>query len=123
MRLNIDTTSQKFYRQLLELFKSIPPLDKLRPRELDVVAAYMYFNNRYKNIEDVIKWRIVNDTSTRKEMRDMINMTEDIFNNNLSIIRKKGLIGNDGSLVEFLRIYPSSMYKVEFNFKILDDVR
>lgn len=122
MKLNLNTNSKLFYRQLLELLRAIPPLDKLRSRELDVVAAFMYFNNRYKNIEDSIKWRIINDTSTRKEMQEMIGMSEDIFNNNLSIVRKAGLINKEGVLKDFLRIYPGLTYKVEFNFKLEDDV-
>ena len=53
MRLDINTTQKKVYRQIVEIIRSIPPLDTLRNRELDVLAILMYYNYKYKEIKYV----------------------------------------------------------------------
>jgi hypothetical protein len=121
MRLDIDTTQKKVFRQIVEVIRSIPPLDKLRNRELDVLAVLMYYNFKYHKVAEDIRWRIINDTSTKKEMQDDINMSEDIFNNNMSLVRKAGLIDKEGKIPSFLQIMVDDRYEVKFNFKIHED--
>lgn len=121
MRLNINTTYKKVFRQIVEVIRSIPPLDLLRNRELDVLAILMYYNFKYRNVEENIRWRVINDTSTKREMQKEINMSEDIFNNNISLVRKAGLIDKDGKIPSFLMINIKDKYEVEINFKIKED--
>jgi hypothetical protein len=121
MRLDINTTQKKVFRQIVEVIRSIPPLDLLRNRELDVLAIVMYYNFKYRNVEESIRWRIINDSSTKKEMQKDIDMTEDIFNNNISLVRKSGLIDKQGRLPVFLQLIPEDRFEVKFNFKIHED--
>lgn len=123
MRLNINTEPKRLFRQVLEIIRSIPPLDKLRTRELDVLSILMYYNYKFANIDDELRWRIIYDSSTKKEMQKEIGVTEDIFNNNLSLIRKTGLIDKDGKLTKALQVIPGKTYKLEFNFNIVENVR
>jgi len=81
----------------------------------------MFYNYTYKNLEEPVRWRIINDTSTRKEMQFNLDMKEDIFNNNISVIRKTNLIDRDGRLAPFLQIYPEDNFKLEFDFNIIGD--
>jgi hypothetical protein len=118
MVLPINTTHRKVFRQILEVIRSIPPLDSLRSRELDVLAVLMYYNYKYKNVSEDIRWRVINDTSTKREMQSEIDMSEDIFNNNISLVRKSGLIDKEGKISKFLMIDPDNHYEVSFNFKI-----
>ena len=121
MRLNINTTQKKVYRQIVEVMRSIPPLDTLRNRDLEVLAILMYYNFKYRTVEETIRWRIINSSSTKKEMQDAINMSEDIFNNNMSHIRKAGLLDKDNKLPSFLQIVVSDKYEVKFNFNIQEN--
>jgi hypothetical protein len=121
MRLNIDTTYKKVYRQIVEVIRSFPPLNTLRNRELDVLAILMYYNYKYRDIEEDVRWRVINDTSTKREMQADINMGEDVFNNNFSLIRRAGLIGKDGKLPSFLHIIVTDKYDVRFSFNIKED--
>jgi hypothetical protein len=121
MKLNIKTTKKKAYRQIVEIIRSIPPLDVLRNRELDVLAILMYYNYKYKDVSEDIRWRVINDTSTKKEMQREINMTEDIFNNNISLVRKAGLINKEGRIPKSLQIMIDDRYYVNFNFEIHED--
>jgi hypothetical protein len=121
MKLNIKTTRKKAYRQIVEIIRSIPPLDTLRNRELDVLAILMYYNNKYKDVDEDIRWRVINDTSTKREMQREIEMSEDIFNNNISLVRKAGLIDKEGKIPKFLQIPIDNKYYVNFNFEIHED--
>jgi hypothetical protein len=121
MRLDVNTTHKKVFRQIVEVIRSIPPLDLLRNRELDVLAILMYYNFKYKNVEENIRWRVINDTSTKREMQKEIDMSEDIFNNNISLVRKAGLIDKEGKIPKSLMIDVGDRYEVKFNFKIQED--
>lgn len=123
MRLNIKTTQKKIYRQILEVMRSIPPLDVLRNRELDVLAMLMYYNYIYRGLEEGIRWRIIYDTETRRKMQADLEMNEDVYSNNLSLIRKSGLIDREtGKLASFLCFAVDKGFEVNFNFKIEEDV-
>ena len=121
MRLDINTTQKKVYRQIVEIIRSIPPLDTLRNRELDVLAILMYYNYKYKEIEEDLRWRIINDSATKKEMHKDVDMTEEYFNNNLSIIRRAGLLDKDNKIPKFLHLYVNDRYEIKFNFNIRED--
>lgn len=122
MKLNITTDERKFFRQVLELLSSIPPLEQLRGRELDLLSGLMYYNYLYRNLGEDIRWRVINNKATRKELRDMLGMSEDVFNNNMSIIRKTGLLDKSGKISSALQIIPNDVFKMEFNFNIVKNV-
>ncbi len=119
IKIPIKTTEGKFYRQFLELFRSLPPFNLLRTRELDVLSQILFQNNKYKSIDPKTRSLIIFSKEIRKEMRSSINISEDIFNNNLSGIRKKGLVNEDNELVSLLSsLYFDKEFKLEFNFKL-----
>lgn len=114
----IKTTEDKFYRQFLELFRSLPPFSNLRTKELDVLGEILYQNNKYKNIAPKQRAIVVFDKDTRLEMRERLNMSVDIFNNNLSGLRKNKIINSDNRLIKFLEsLFFEEEYKLTFNFK------
>ena len=122
MRLVIATDEKKFFRQFLEILRSIPPLTQLRNRELDILAAMMYYNYLYKDLDDDIRGRVLNSKATKKDVREMLGMSQDVYNNNMSIIRRTGLIEKSGRLADALQVFPGATYKMEFNFNIEKDV-
>lgn len=122
MKLTIPTDDKRFFRQVLEILSSIPPLSKLRNRELDILAGMMYYNYLYKDLDDDIRTRVLSSKVTKKEIREMLEMSEDVYNNNMSIIRRTGMIEKSGRLADALQIFPGSTYKIEFNFNIEKDV-
>ncbi len=118
MELKIKTNNHKFYRQFLELIRSIPPFNSLRTREIDVLAEIMYQYKKYENINNDVRTALVFSTEIRKEMRDNIDIIEESYNNNLSILKKKGLLKSDNSLTPFLKniFYEDGVYlKFVFN--------
>jgi len=117
-KIPIKTTENKFFRQFLELFRSLPPFNELRSRELDVLSQILYQNNKYSSIVTVTRPLVVFSKEVRKEMRESLSISEDIFNNNLSGLRKKNLINEDNRLIPFLETLKyDKEFKLEFNFK------
>jgi DNA-binding MarR family transcriptional regulator len=113
----INTTKRLFFRQYLELMKVFPPLNILRSKELDILAELLYYNDHYSslNIED--RKKIIYNTSTRNDIRKSLNMSEASFNNNLSILRKQGVIKNN-VIAAGLIVVPDDGFTIGFNFKI-----
>ena len=118
MKLTIETNEKKFFRQLLEILSSIPPLNKLRPKELDLLAILMYYNNVYRDLDPLLRQRLLNSKVTKKEIRDTTGMNENVFNTNLFILRKNNLISKSGELISALQVFPKDSFKIEFQFNI-----
>ena len=118
MKLTVETNERKFFRQLLEILYSIPPLNKLRPKELDLLAILMYYNNVYKDLDPLLRQRLLNSKVTKKEIRDTTGMNENVFNTNLFILRKNNLISKSGELINALQVFPKDSFKIEFQFNI-----
>jgi hypothetical protein len=122
MKLTIPTTQKKFYRQVLAILSSLPPLSKLRNRELSLLALIMYYNHIYKNIDEPLRWRIIDDTATRREMQKELNMSEYLFSTNLGALKRVGVITHDGELAKFLQIIPKeNKFEVTFIFSFDDE--
>jgi hypothetical protein len=116
-KITIKTTPEKFYRQFLELFRSLPPFNELRSREVDVLSQIMYQNNKHSYIPIKTRSLVVFSTDVRKEMRSSLDISEDIFNNNLSGLRKRKLITEDNKLAPFLEsILFNKEFALQFNF-------
>jgi len=117
-KIPIRTDRDKFFRQFLELLRSLPPINKLRPKELDVLAEVMFQNDRYGDLDENIKWTMVFSTSVRKEMRLKVGISEDSFNNNLSILRKHNILSKDNRLMPLLAtVFYKNGFKLEYEFK------
>jgi hypothetical protein len=96
----------------------MPPLDKLRNRELGLLAMLMYYNYLYRSIEEPIRLRIINDTATRREICQLLNMSDYIYNNNIHILKKAGVIDSSCKVAKFLQIPSDDMFSIGFNFNI-----
>lgn len=117
-KIPIKTNADKFYRQFLELIKSLPPIDKLRPKELDVLASVMHENGKMQALGEDDRYTIIFSTKKRKLMREAIGISEDSYNNNLSILRKHGLITKENQLNKFLgTVIFDGNFSLEFIFK------
>jgi hypothetical protein len=100
-RIPIKTTNEKFFRQFLEILRSVPPISKLRPKELDVFAELLYQFKKYKDYPESHQIDVIFGQSTRKEMREKIGIGVDSFNNNVSILRRHKLLTDGNRLHPF----------------------
>ena len=114
----IKATQENFYRRFLEVLRSIPPVSKLRPKEIDVLAELLYQFNKYSDYPIEHQITIIFGASVRKEMRDKIGIGVDSFNNNISILRKHKILTVDNKLHPFFYgIVFDKKFELNFVFK------
>lgn len=116
MKIPLRTTKSKFYRQVLEVLKSFPPINKLRPKEMDLLAEFMRQNAENKDLPRNKRRIILFSTENRKEIQDKLGMSQAFFNNNLSVLRKYGLISKDNDLIPLLDIDDIEGFSIEISF-------
>lgn len=116
-KIPLPSTSDKVYRQYVEL---INPVLKLRGKEIEVLAELLKYNNELKNIKEKNRWKLIMDYDNKSEICDTLDISEGSLANNLSSLRKKGWIV-DNKVIPGLCIYPNGSFKLEFDFKIVDD--
>ncbi len=103
------------FRGYVELLQ---PIFKLRNREADVFAVLLYFNDQkkdIKNIED--RFELIFSTKSRKLILEMLDIKDNILQNTLSILRKKGLI-LDNKIPTKFHLYPETN-SLDIVFKLL----
>ena len=117
-RVVVQVNERNFYRSFLEVLKSRMPISKLRPKEMDVLAEMMYQHSLIQNKDDESKYDILFSTRMRKAMRENIGISEESFNNNLSTLRKLGLITRDNKLNKAIEdVVFDDTFILEFYFK------
>lgn len=110
----LNTEEKVFYRQYVEI---LDPLIKLRSKELDVLAELLYYNNKLKNIDIKNRWKLILDYDNKKEIASNLNISVASLGNNLSYLRKKGIIV-DNKVVDNLLVYPGKSFKLIFKFNV-----
>jgi hypothetical protein len=116
MVIPITLSHRDFFRMNLEILKSFPPFSELRSKELDVLAEILFYNYKYKDIDPLVRGKVIFDYSTKVEMRSNLQMDEQSFNNHLTTLRKKGIL-NKRTIVSNYGINTSTPV-ITFNFKL-----
>lgn len=109
----ITTTKERFFRQYVELLN---PILALRGKELDVLAKLLYCNNEKQYIKPQDRWINIFSYDNKVSMRSDLGLSDASFANNLSSLRKKGVIVNN-RVVDGILVYPGKENKFSLNFK------
>ena len=119
MKIPIKSNVRDFYRSLLMLMHSFAPINKLIPKEIEVLAEIMYQNYLNRDIVQNKRNIIVFSTENRAIMRNNLGMAESALNDYLSRIRRKGIITKNNELLPFLSIIPEdNKYELLIKFSI-----
>lgn len=124
MKIPLRTNPQKFYRQILEVLRSFPPVNKLRPKELDLLAEFMKQNAEYSFLPKNKRRAVLFSTDNRRQIQEKLNMTQATFNNNLSGLRRYGLITKENDLIPLLDVKDiqdmGNDFSIEVKFYVTD---
>lgn len=116
---NITSNLKHLFKHYLIITKH---LNNLRPKEIDVLALILYYNEvekpNFKNEED--RWKKVLGYDGKIKIRDDLNMEEYNLNNLLTSLRKKGAIVDNKVAPYFIPQIDSDTtdFQVIFNFHI-----
>jgi len=105
---------RKSFRQYVELLQ---PLIKCTPKEADILAEFMYHNYLNRDIPDRARNEFVFGTSTRKKIREHLDMSSGSFNNNMSSLKKRGIL-KENELPKKLRASPKPYKDGQYKFEL-----
>jgi len=120
MIITIPTTDRKYFRQALELLKPLPPINTIRDKELDVLAEFLYHNDKYKNIESDLRSKILFDYDTKLAIREYLGISEANFNNIVTRLRKLNILNKKRTFNTYG--ITSEDKSITFKFKINEEV-
>lgn len=114
----IKSDSERFFKQLMKILHGMPPINKLNGKQIEVLSEIMYQYNKYVGYPEDDKLSIIFSKAGRDNMCERLNMDRNIFNNNLSFLRKHGMLDKDGRLKKFFSdIVFDGKFSLTFTFK------
>lgn len=117
MTLNINTTPEKYFHQLVEVFRIMDPFINLRKRQREVFAEILYYNHKLSAKDPEIANRVLNDAITKEEIAVKLGITKANLYNIYKELRQFGFLTKDG-------INPKYKYKYlhypEITFRFQD---
>lgn len=119
MNIPLKTNKSRFHREILELIRSLPPLDKLRNKELELLAEIM---RQYQECSDVPKDKrkyIIFATENRNKIGEDLKISKGNMNTYLVKIRKYKLLSKYNDLNPILDI-PFGDFDINIKFKITE---
>lgn len=118
MILNIETTPEKYFHQLVEIFKVFAPFNRLRKRQREVFAEILYYNHKFSGDDETITNRLVFDFKTREEISIKLGISKANLYNIYKELRQEGLLLKDKDEINPTVKYKYMQYpKIEFKFK------
>lgn len=111
---------------LKQWFVITKPMNKLRPKEIDVLSLLLYYNIMEKPnfVRDEDRWKKVFDYDTKMHIKEELDIEDYTLQNILSSLRRKGAISRD-NVVDKFYIPPIDLdtknFMLIFNFKVKED--
>lgn len=102
--VKIKSDLKDLYKKYLTILK---PLNKLRPKEIELMALLLYYNELEKpNFKhDADRWRKVFDYDTKVKIRDELGVEDYSIQNLLSSLRKKNAVIKEDGVNTISRYY------------------
>lgn len=120
----IFTSKKLIFRYWLEFLK---PYHKLRNKEIEALALLLYY--RYELSREISNEKMVDmilfSTETRHKIRvELENMSQKVFNNLLTSLRKKKVLTKDNKIHKSLiPKMGEEGFELIFNFKVKDETK
>lgn len=119
---NLNVTLKDLFFKWLDITKSF---HKLNNQQQQVLALLLYHHYLLKKetTNNKILWKLVFDYDTRMKIKEELEMSDNVFQNILTILRKKKVIVEGEISKVFIPELDLSTknFKVIFNFNIVDN--
>ena len=93
---------------------------RLNDNPLKVLAQLLFYNNRYKDLSEKARWKMVFDYDTKQEICKELRMPPSHLNSYLSQLRRLKIV-KGRKIDEFYVIYPRDEVQLTFNLKVSMD--
>jgi hypothetical protein len=119
---NINVTIKKLFFRWLALTK---PFHNLSKQQQTVLGLLLYYNHMYKKdiSKDELRWKMVFNYDTKMLIKEELDINDARMQNILTSLRKSGAIINNQIVSTFIPDLEldSNIFRLVFNFKIIDD--
>jgi len=121
MTTTIRTNTRDFFVQIMVVLGGIPPFEELSPREKELLGHLLYYNYKYRSIDEDLRCKLIFDYDTRLDIRSKMGISEFNFNNLKTSLTSKGLISGKKILLHksIMNITPENP-KIIYNFIVND---
>jgi len=117
--VNITTDKRKFFRQYLNILKPV-----LKPHlingELNVLGELLYYNNKYKDIAQKERMKLIFDYDTKVDIVDNLSISPGTLSNIITSLRRKKYL-TDKSISKSIIIHPDKEFAFKYIFNIKDE--
>jgi hypothetical protein len=115
--VSIETSLKNFFKYFLIFTKA---LNKLRPKEIDLLTEILYKNhlelNNFKYDSD--RWNKVFSLDSKNEYKKNLEIEDYTLQNLLSSLRKKKVIKNNEVMDYYLPKISNNNFQLIYNFNI-----
>lgn len=108
-----------FFVKVLTIASLVDPISKLRPKERELLAHLLYYNNKYKDLDLEERASLIFHKTTRIDIQVSMNIDQQTFYNLKSELKKKGIINNEYLTKGFISLYYKDSFNINFIF--IDD--
>lgn len=119
---NLNIELKDLFTKWLDITTSFHHLTK---QEIKVLGLLLYYHYKYKTdiTNTKVIWKMVFDYDTRKEVTRELDITDAVFRNILTKLRKSGIIKNNKIVDTFIPhlTIGSNKFVIIFNFNIIHD--
>lgn len=102
MKIKIKTQENNYFLKLLTLLHNIPPLNKLRPKELELYAHLLTVNHKYRNIPFKERNTLIFNYDTKIDIANQMGMKLSGVYNTLSVLRSLKIIEGEALLPKYV---------------------
>ena len=116
--IKIPVNEKSIFKSYLSLTK---PLNKLGPKEIDVLSLILYYNHiekpNFRKDED--RWRKVFDYDTKMKIKEELDMKDYSLQNILSSLRRKKVVQNNVVMPYYIPNFDgSNSFRLVFSFEL-----
>lgn len=116
MNVTVNTTNRESYVDILKLIRTVPPFDKLRDAEIQVLAELVYWYNYYEGSPEEVRNTMTFDYDTRIKIVNKLGITQNAMNTYLYRLRKYGFVKNRTLMMKFPNL--KNVKSLNINFKV-----
>lgn len=122
MLIPVQVRERDYFSTCLEILN---PVLKLAPRERDVLSAHLVIHYRHRDKDPEVVGKAVNSSSMRRQVREILHLSEHQYNNILMKLRNKKIFtdANGDVLSPVLRkCFPEGrLGKITFTIEVLPE--
>jgi len=116
MNVTVNTTEVDCYLDILKLIRTVPPFNKLRDAELQVLSRLIYWYHHYEGTPEDVRNIMTFDYDTRIKIVNDLGITQNAMNTYLYRLRKYGFVKNRTLVIKFPNL--KTVDSIDINFKV-----